>query len=74
MVSFLIVITSFLNQSQNCYPDFQNQVVSQSVLSIVCWEKEITPSTGAPVNLDAVLEYLAAEVLELVGNAARENK
>ena len=29
---------------------------------------------GAPVYLSAVLEYLAAEILELSGNAAKENK
>ena len=35
---------------------------------------DITVGTGAPVCLATVMECLAAEVLELAGNAARNNK
>jgi histone H2A len=41
------------------------------------WMKEkvkMRIGAGAPIYLSAVLEYIAAEIMELAGNAARDNK
>ena len=42
--------------------------------SLIVYRIEFRIGSGASVYLTAVLEYLAAEALEVAGNAARDNK
>lgn len=51
---------------------FLNSFLSVHRLIKEHWHQPV--SSGAPVYLAAVLEYLVAELLELGGNAARDNK
>ncbi len=49
-------------------------VITNTDLPRVALQYATRVGAGAPVYLAAVLEYLAAEILELAGNAARDNK
>lgn len=50
------------------------QRVGAGKCSRILVSSALIDNLGAPVYLAAVLEYLAAEILELAGNAARDNK